>query len=278
MACGVIALVSFGACYWKYGGPFIVDAPEVVAKNAALANGWVTNCTGPVFDQVSPDGRVGLGPDRPVFKISDQLVLAIPKRNWPNASPIDREPSSCRSPSDLPKTLGLFFYIWGNWSMGYKPEDIPNDGDRKQFAPDRVWVHIGSELPRVPSDADRRAFDEMDRKSQDELLDKQTIGGLTCGRHPPRSPLTDKYKYGGLSCWGPRASSDPEQMSLGTHQYDWPFIQIWADDYSTRYGGVHIVWTVWTQDLSHAREIDAAVWKAIDEWNLVSKSEVQGRT
>jgi hypothetical protein len=74
-----------------------------------LANGWVTNCSGAEFSQFSQSGGSGLGPDRPVFKINDQLVIAVPKINSPSANGIDSAPRACRKRSDLPPVNFLVF-------------------------------------------------------------------------------------------------------------------------------------------------------------------------
>src|ERR1700686_5503623 len=81
-----------------------------------LANGWVTNCSDPEFSKFSQTSGAGPGPARPVFRINDQLVLAVPKNNGPSAGRIEREPRECRTISDLPKVPYLYFVIRGNWS------------------------------------------------------------------------------------------------------------------------------------------------------------------
>ena len=48
------------------------------SQKAQLANGWVTNCEGPAFNKLSRRADSGSG-SNPVFRINDQLVLAVPR-------------------------------------------------------------------------------------------------------------------------------------------------------------------------------------------------------
>src|SRR5882724_10774883 len=84
------------------------------ARDPRLANGWITNCAGPSFGRFSVDGKLGPGPDRPVFRITDRLVLAVPKNNRPSAAGIHNVPRDCNNLSDLPPAPFLTFVISGN--------------------------------------------------------------------------------------------------------------------------------------------------------------------
>lgn len=113
------------------------------SRNPQLDWGWVTNCAGPEFTKF---GGSGPGPERPVFKVTDQLVLAVPKKYHPSAGSIDREPRECRKISDLPPANHVEFVMQGDWSAGYRLQDIPTYKDgTKRFWPDRVWVRIEPE-------------------------------------------------------------------------------------------------------------------------------------
>ncbi len=97
-----------------------------ISSNPHLENEWVTNCVGLEFSQFSQDGKVGPGPERPVFKVNDQLVLSIPTKNRPSADKFDHAPRECRQIGDLPPAPYLYFVIWGNWSAGYRTEEVPS--------------------------------------------------------------------------------------------------------------------------------------------------------
>ena len=250
-------------------------APEEkdVARVARLANGWVTNCAGPAFSGISGVGKSGPGPDRPMFKVNDQLVLAIPAKNQPSAGNFENEPHECTQIGDLPSVPYLYFVIRGNWSAGYKPEDVPLDGGRKQFLPDAVTVRIERDtfVTSPMEDQDRIA---RLKKFNDDLLDRQEIGGLTCGRIV-RAPHAGKR--GALFCSGHRTSSDADTIKFRTsaNENTTPFVWIDAEYRSTLYGGIHVYWQVWTLDLAHAIDIDEAIWRSLAEWNLLDRAELQ---
>jgi hypothetical protein len=263
---GVIAtaILLFTGWYWRYGGSWKLDSQ----RDAQVANGWVTNCNGPQFSNFSHDDSAGPGPARPVFRITDQLVLAVPKGNRPSAGRIEREPHECRTLSDLPQVAYLYFVIWGKWSGSYNPKDVPLDGGKKQFLPDAVTVRIERETLGTSSIEDQSRIASV-KEFYDNLLSKREIGGLTCGRHgiPP-----DPSRKGGLFCSGHRTPADPDTIAFRTFSYDTPFVLIDADYPSTHYGGIHVYWSVWTLDVANGPDIDQAVWKSLTDWNLVSES------
>jgi hypothetical protein len=265
---GVIAaaILLFAGWYWRYGGPWNID-PQ---KDAQLANGWVTNCSGPEFSKFSQNRSAGPGPARPVFKINDQLVLAVPENNRPSAGSIESAPRECRTIGDLPKVPYLYFVIQGHWSTGYKLEDVPLEGDRKRFLPDAVTVRIEREFPSTLSVDDQRQIDQSVSKVwHEDIRDPKEIGGLICGKMAEAAP---SRTMGGMLCSGHRTPSDPDEIRFDTHSYKiTPFLLLQADYRSVHYGGIHIYWQVWTLDVSHGRDIDQAIWNSLAEWNLVSQ-------
>jgi hypothetical protein len=240
------------------------------SRNPQLENGWVTNCTGPAFSQFSQNSNAGPGPERPVFKINDQLVLAVPKKNWPSAGKLDREPPECRQISDLPLAPYLYFVIWGNWSAGYKPEDVPIVGGKKEFQTDAVTVRIEREIPSKLSVADQQRFDRVRREGlQHDSTERREIGGLTCFVPEGWGPV---WGY----CSGSRTKADPDVTELRYRKDSAiPFVLLLADYPSSRHGGIHVYWQVWTSDVSHVLDIDAAIWKSIEEWDLLNKPAAQ---
>ena len=255
----------FAGWYWRYGDPWELD-PQ---KDAQLANGWVTNCSGPEFSKFSPNRNAGPGPDRPVFRINDRLVLAVPAKNMPSAGRLEDEPRGCRTIADLPKVPYLYFVVQGDWSGVYNPDDVPLEGDRKQFRPDAVTVRIELEPPSPLSVEDQREIDRSVSKVwHEDLLEPQEIGGLTCGKI---AEVVRRVTMGGMRCSGRRAPSDPDEIRFDTSVYSiTPFLLLHANYRSSHYGGIHVYWQVWTLDLAHGRDIDQAIWKSLTEWNLVS--------
>jgi hypothetical protein len=240
------------------------------ARNPQLANGWVTNCTGPAFSRFSQGGNAGPGPERPVFRINDQLVLAVPKKNWPSAGKFDREPPACRQISDLPPAPYLYFVISGNWSAGYKPEDVPIVGGNKQFQPDIVTVRIEREIPSKLSVEEQQRWDQGRREGlQYHSTERREMGGLTCFVPEGQGP-----EWG--FCYGSRTKADPDVTELRYRKDSGiPFVLLLADYPSSRHGGIHMYSQVWTSDVSHALDIDAAIWKSIEDWNLLNKPAAQ---
>jgi hypothetical protein len=231
-----------------------------------LNNGWVTNCTGAAFGRFSQDGNSGPGPERPVFKISDELVLAVPKRNWPSAGKFDRVPSECRQISDLPLAPYLYFVISGNWSAGYKPEEVPIVGGNKQFQPDIITVRIQRAITNPLSVEDQNKAKEILREfHKKEGEGSREIGGLTCS--------VPKYAGSPPHCSGRRPNSE---LNLFFSSYSaTPFVFVNADYPSSHYGKIQVYWQGWISDVSHSIDIDAAIWKSIEDWDLLNNSGAQ---
>jgi hypothetical protein len=264
-------MTSPSRCYlWMLAITSITTSCDSESRNHQLANGWVTNCSGPAFSRFSQGGNAGPGPEWPVFKVNDQLVLAVPKRNSPSAGKFDREPPECRKISDLPPVPYLYFVVWGNWSAGYKPQDVPIVGGNRQFQPDVVTVRIEREIPSKLSLEEQQRFDQGRREGlQHNSTEKREIDGLTCFVPEGQGP-----EWG--FCSGSRAKADPDVTELRYRKYSaTPFILVLADYQSFRHGGIHVCWKAWTSDVSHVLDIDATIWQSIEDWNLLNKSAAQ---
>jgi len=237
------------------------------SQSPQLAHGWVTTCAGPVFSAVTGSGSPIAGTGQPVFRVNDQLVLAVPKVNGPSANRIESEPHECRQISDLPLAHFLYFVISGNWSAGYQPADVPVVGGNKEFMPDVVTVRIEPQVPSTLSEEDQRKIDQMTAdSSQQNYIGTREIGGLTC--------LVPKPAITFFSCSSSRPGTGAGVVRLRYRDYaNTPFVLLQAGYLSPRYGGIQVYWTAWTLDVSHALEIDAAIWKSIEAWNLLNKKE-----
>ena len=234
------------------------------ARDSQLANGWVTGCTGPEFNRIPRGISSASSAEKPVFKISDQLVLAVPKTNWPSANRIDHAPRECRTIRDLPTSHYLYFVIRGSWSAGYKPEDIPVVGGSKQFQPDAVTVRIEKEVPSRLSAEERRKVEQIQRKwQQDYSKGTQEIDGLTC--------LIPVVGVEWTNCFSSRKNSGSGVARLRYRRgYGTSFVLIQADYAAPRYGGVHVYWQTWTSDITHAMSIDNEIWESLGAWNIES--------
>jgi hypothetical protein len=102
---------------------------------------------------------------------------------------------------------------------------------------------------------------------------KFEIDGLRCS-------VPKWMTSGAYFCRAPGAAADPDaDPEVLTLKYfpnsAAPFILIQANYRSPRYGKTHLYWQVWTSNISHALEIDGAIWKTLSEWNLLPTPEAQ---
>jgi hypothetical protein len=239
-------------------------------QNPELANGWVTNCLGPEFSRFSQPGGSGPGPDRPVFKINDQFVLAVPKKNWPSANGIESAPSVCRKISDLPTAAYLYFVAQGNWSEGYRSEDIPIVGGTPMFQPDIATVRVERSIPSKFSEEEQQKIKQLlSEIQQQNSTGTQDVGGLTC--FIPKPPMNF------INCNGNRSTADSDVIKLEYRHYpSTPFVLVLAEYDSSHYGGLRVNWKAWILDPSHALDVDRAIWNSLADWNLLDSTENKG--
>jgi hypothetical protein len=234
--------------------------------------GWVTNCTGPLFSRAIRNDSAGHEIILPIFKINDQLVVVVPTENKPVANSIGSEPTKCRNISDLPNIHYLAFVIVGEWSAGYKTEDIQTVNGVKQFQPDVVGVRIEREAPNGRSIEEERKW-ENDRANvwRSQSTGVRQFGDLSCFVPTPAAIY--------FNCTGRRSKTDPDVVAL-RFRADIPgtrFKLVQANYPSFRYAGIRVYWQAWILDPSRALDVDAAVWNAIEEWNLLDTPSRSGR-
>jgi len=250
-----------------------VTSCDSSSQDPSLEWGWVTNCVGPDFSKLSQSGGTGSGTDRPVFRINDQLVLAVPKKNRPYTNSIERLPHECRTISDIPLAQFFSFVIWGEWSAGYKRENVRwSDGmPPKDVRPDLVSVRIEPQSAFPVSNAavtpeQRQKAEQTLKEAQASLYEgTREVGGLSC--------LVPKGGVTMFHC-SETTTQNGDGVKLDYRQLNASFVVIQADYTSSRYGGIHVYWKTVTSDVSHWRDIDEEVWKLISEWNLLNKGQV----
>jgi hypothetical protein len=248
----------------------LVGSCGSASQDPQLANGWVTNCSGSEFRKFSQVNGAGPGTTRPVFKIDDQLVLAVPKSAWPSSGRIEHELAACHSISDLPQVHYLYFVVQGNWSGSLDPKALPSDIRAKKIIPDSVTVRVEHDASAASVSDEAARVEQVASEFQNKLLDKREIGGLNCGRIAiPPHPT----KQTGFICRASRTSSGLDNLRLrtGGDERKTPLVFVDAINSSRRYGGILVYWQVWTLDLAHAREIDQAIWERLSEWNLIEE-------
>jgi hypothetical protein len=228
--------------------------------NPQWQRGWA-NCVGPEFSKLALNGATGPGPELPVFRINPQLVVAVPKKYWPNAGSLGHEPRTCTKLSDLPTAAYLYFYLQGNWSSGYNPNDVPTIGgspDGPRVRPDMVVVRIEREPPQPKWSAEElKQWEQIDRESERRFnAEAHEIYGLKCD----------------FWCMGLKG---PDTVKLRYWERGPSFVEIQAFYKSNRYGGTQVWWKTFTSDLAHWRDIDDEVWRLIADWNLSGETEAQ---
>jgi hypothetical protein len=138
---------------WIAGIVVLVAAVTITTSCGAKAEdpkekGWVTNCAGPDFKKFSQSGAEVLGPERPVFRINDRLVVAVPATFKPAALLNPENLTPCRSLSDLKPVPFLTFGFQGDWSTKRPPSDMPKYHTRvKEVRADWVSIRIEQSPP-----------------------------------------------------------------------------------------------------------------------------------
>lgn len=91
-----------------------------------------------------------------------------------------------------------------------------------------------------------------------------------------------KYDTFGLECYPSGSGYDsvcigttghpqhPQVYLLVTNSVNSKNIIIYATSYTSLYGGLRAEWQVTVKDLSNWKEIDAAIWRLLDTWNVAS--------
>jgi hypothetical protein len=158
----------------------------------------------------------------------------------------------------------------------YTVQDIPTYRDgRKRFRPDRVFVRIEPEPVSPLSQEEQRKNAQSGWNLRHDPTEKKfEISGLRCAVAKWKLPLVSYFCR--VRGTGADPDADPEVLTLRYFPESAPpFVLIQADYTSPRYGKTHLWWQVWTSDISHALEIDNAIWNLLSEWNLPTETEAR---
>jgi hypothetical protein len=217
--------------------------------------GWA-NCVGPEFSKFALDSDTGPGPELPIFKLNRQLVLAVPRKYWPNAGSLGHESRTCTKLSDLLTHQYLYFYVLGDWTSGAKQSNVISANVPQVSVPaEWLTVRIDRALPEPQWSAeDLKRWEEVMRRQHEEFAAAaREIGGLRCAR---------------LSCEG---FNGFETVKLRYTQHD-GFFKIYARYDSKRYGGLQVHWTTIVSDLSQWQSIEHEIWKLVAEWSVLGNA------
>jgi len=195
-------------------------------------------------------------------KITDTLVLAIPLQFQRSAVGDGKAP---RSPFvDAAGRTEVRFDFFLPDFHGYTLQNYRNDFDENKV--EVVYLHAAD-----PHEADPGAPGEyppnMLKRLLADFLDPKAFKDMYGLRCYQGRVLTDR-----LACYGPRDPALKEDILLyvpvvtegGANSF--PMLK--ANYFSQRYGGVRIAWRTHVRNLPRWREIDAQIWKFIDEWQV----------
>jgi len=210
--------------------------------------------------------------DRPaLYRLTNHMIFAIPpqyERFWLQKDQVVRAPAD---PKTIPTVESIGFQFFMPSFSGYTPQNY-----MKEFDEDRVDVidiepaDPAQEQPGAagyyPPNMLARALSSY--LSADNFVD---LYGLRC------------YSEGGAAqvprrrtCYGRRDEETHEDIMM--HASFPPFDAatvnplMQARYFSSRYGGLVIVWRTNVKNLPRWRQIDGKIWQFIAEWNAMGNS------
>jgi hypothetical protein len=120
--------------------------------------GWLANCSGAAFAKLPATTQGGL---KPIFKLTDQLIVEVPKSFYPKANSDIRQPTECKSLKDVPEASFLEFWEQGSWSKASSTQAIPLVNGRPAFTLDSVWIRIERPSRVAISDEQRSEYEKF---------------------------------------------------------------------------------------------------------------------
>jgi hypothetical protein len=215
-----------------------------------------------------PQGRSAL------FKLKDNLVLAIPpqyQKFWLQRDQVVRVPAQM---STIPKVAAVGFDFFLPGFTGYTQQNYLNNFDDTKVevirieAADPAQMEPGAPGFYPPNMLKRELNSEL---RADDYRDQY---GLRCYRnHLPRNVEF----LARITCYGQRDETSKEDIMLYADMGTSPvlrFPQMQAGYFTSRYGGLHIVWRSNAKNLARWHEIDSQIWKFIDAWKVSDSSSV----
>ena len=152
-------------------------------------------CRGPDFREPPPDPDSALNEPRAIFRMSDQMVLAIPRHylGGPWDEHLPATIAYCRSIRDLPQIQHLSIRIRGRWSGTFNEHELPKDNNGDVEHPDQLHLDV------LPPDV------RPNWAAQKPVWNRAFIGDVSNG---PRVTEENGILCGGNSCWFPVPGED----------------------------------------------------------------------
>jgi len=103
-------------------------------------------CRGPDFREPPADPDSAPDEPRAIFRMSDRVVLAIPRHflggPWDGDEHLPTTIASCRSIRDLPQIQHLSIRITGRWSGTFNERELPKDNNGDVEYPDQLHLDV----------------------------------------------------------------------------------------------------------------------------------------
>jgi hypothetical protein len=142
-------------------------------------------CHGPDFRDPLPDPESKPNEPRSIFRMSDRVVLAIPRHylGGPWDENLPATVAHCGSIDDLPQIQHLYIRIKGQWSGAYDVRDLPRDNNGDLEYPDIVGLHVLPPDVRPAWAAQKPVWNRKFIETDDVLGPLESEGnGILCHR------------------------------------------------------------------------------------------------
>jgi hypothetical protein len=223
-------------------------------------------CRGPDFLEPPPDPDSALNEPRAIFRMSDQMVLAIPRHYL--GEPWDEHlPTSityCRSIRDLPQIQHLAIRIRGAWSGTFNERELPKDNNRDVEHPDQLHLDV------LPPDV-----------RPDWAVQKPVWNRAFISTFPGWALVTEENGIlcGGNSCWFPVPGEDDlygwfQLLGGGSTELNLTPILLRG----MTYRGLEISGRVMLSDVYRTLlVVILSIQDHLDRWNIVRPKEMENR-
>jgi hypothetical protein len=194
------------------------------------------------------------------LKITDSLTLEIPLQY--ERSAIDHTEIAPRAliSQQSDRSEARFDFFLPDYH-GYTLENYRNDNDESKV--EIAYLHAGDPHEAEP-DAPGEYPPNMLKRALAGALNPSAyrdMYGLRC--YETRSASRR------LTCYGHRGGGEDLMLTTLLPPYQpGSFPQLQARYFSKRHGGVRIAWRTHVRNLPQWKDIDAQIWKFIDEWNI----------
>jgi hypothetical protein len=223
-------------------------------------------CRGPDFREPLPDPDSAVDEPRSIFKMSNQVVLAIPRHylGGPWDEHLPGTIASCRSISDLPQIQHLAIRIKGQWSGVFNERELPKDNNGQVEHPDQIRLHV------LPPEHARPSW-----AAQKPVWNRAFISNFN------GPPVTEKSGIlcGGNSCWFPVPGEDDLYGSftlLGGGSKELNLTVVKMD--GVPYRGLDISGGVMLGDVYETLPaVILSIRDHLDRWNIVRPKKMENR-